>query len=321
MITREFTNVSGKQTFVYYINGKKITENKIIDRIAKLRIPPNWIKVQISISDTEYLQATGVDSKGRTQYIYHPMWITLSKTEKYARLSLFIKKLSILLSWVNKILSGPIDLSKKEYIIAILFRILLKTHSRIGNDFYAEEYKTYGLTTLLKKHVSEKLVDSMVPKGLCEYNICFNFIGKKGIKQNLLFNDILCLKVIRLLKKIPGDRLFKTIDLVPIKSNDMNEYLKNIMGEDFTVKDFRTYASNYLFLKILCKKEAPASLTATKKILNEVYDETAKELGHTRAISKTSYVIPIIAENYLRDPLKFVNGNPDIILKNILKNY
>jgi len=308
-ITRDFKN----NNFIYYYDDNRIVTNKdILERIKQLHIPPNWIDVKISVSDIDYLQVTGKNNiennKNKTQYIYHPVWIELSKIEKYQRLKLFIKKLPILVKHINQKLQEPINLNDKNYIIALIFRILTKTHSRIGNDCYAEENHTYGLTTLLKKHLS-----------INKDTITLSFVGKKSIKQELIFTDKLCAIVLKELKKIPGERLFKTQDQQFIRSIDMNEYLKAIMGEDFTVKDFRTYASNDLFIKILCTKELPTSNTQAKKIINQCYDEVAIKLGHTRAISRTSYVMPIISEHYLKDPIAFIGMKPT--LNDILKLY
>ena len=297
-------------SFIYYQNSK-IVDKGILERINKLRIPPNWVNVKVTTNPTDYLQATGEDEKGRTQYIYHPMWVELSKIEKYARLARFDRKLYLLTRDVHKRLSGKIDLSDHEYLIALLFRILSKTHARIGNECYADENNTYGLTTLLKKHMT-------ISSG---GTISFSFTGKKGVEQNLSFRDSVSLKALKELRKLKGERLFKTLTGEPIKSIEMNEYLKKIMGEDFTCKDFRTHASNTLFIKILCKKEAPTSMTASKRLLNQVYDEVAEKLGHTRAISKKSYVMPIIGERFLENPSQFIGRKCDKVFKHLLNEF
>lgn len=303
-ITRRFEN----KEFVYYHNGNKVINKDTLARIRKLHIPPKWINVNVAESETEYLQATGNDNKGRVQYIYHPVWIALSKIEKYNRLKLFAKQLPILLKNVNKKIHEPIDLTDKEYIISLIFRILNKTHSRIGNDHFAEENNTYGLTTLLKKHLS---INGDI--------VSLSFVGKKNIKQQFIFTDKLCSSALKELKKIPGDRLFKTKNQDPITSNDINCYLKNIMGDDFTAKDFRTYAANDLFLKFILQKDIPQSITQTKKTINECYDEVAEELGHTRSVCRSSYVMPLIPERYLENPSEFVSKKPD--LEDIFKLY
>lgn len=295
------------EEFIYYQNSKRIINKDTLERIKKLHIPPKWINVKISNNPEDYLQVTGHDSKGRTQYIYHPLWNALVKVEKYQRMKQFMEKLPSFLGRINKKLNERIQLNDKEYIIALLFRIMNKTYSRVGNDYYADTNKTYGLTTLLKKHVT-----------ISNDIITFNFIGKKNIRQLFRFNDKLISLALKELQKIPGDRLFKTTNGEYIRSTDMNEYIKLIMGGDFSVKDFRTYASNNLFLNLLLSKEIPTSVTAAKKLINNCYDEVAKRLGHTRNISRSSYVMPIIAEQYLENPVKFKNNKPS--LKKILEN-
>ena len=303
-ITRNIKN----KTFIYYLGSKQVTNKDTLERISKLHIPPKWTSVRVSSSDTDYLQATGEDSKGRVQYIYHPIFVELGKIEKYDRMKLFASKLPVLIKHVSKKLTSRMNLSDREYIIALIFRILTKTHSRIGNDCYSKENHTYGLTTLLKKHLS-----------ISGDTITLAFVGKKNVKQQLVFTDKLSAHVLRELRKIPGDRLFKTLDGTPIRSVDMNDYLKSIIGEDFTCKDFRTYASNELFLQKLYTKEIPTSMTQAKKILNTCYDEVAQELGHTRAISRASYVMPCISQSYLEDPAKFIRAKHTLsdILKHI----
>jgi DNA topoisomerase I len=303
-ITRKIEN----KQFVYYQNNNKVINKDTLARIKKLHIPPKWTNVNVSNSETDYLQATGNDSKGRVQYIYHPVWIVLSKIEKYNRLKLFAKKLPLLMKTIGKKTHGPVDLTDKEYIIALIFRILNKTHSRIGNDHFAEENNTYGLTTLLKKHLS-----------ITGDTISLSFVGKKSIKQQFIFTDKICSIALKELKNIPGDRLFKTKNQDPITSNDINDYLKNIMGDDFTAKDFRTYAANDLFLKFILQKEIPVNITQTKRTINECYDEVAEELGNTRAVCRTSYVMPIISEKYMENPTEFVSKKPS--LEDIFKLY
>lgn len=281
--------------------GKKIVDETILNRIKKLCIPPAWINVQISTSDVDYLQATGYDSKGLKQYIYHPVWNTLMKMEKYNRLKDFTRRLPCVASATSKVLNGPIMLDSKEYVAALIFKILQKTHSRIGNDCFAEKNNTYGLTTLLKKHVTVKGA-----------SIYISFVGKKNITQQFEFKDPQLSKIMTELLKIPGDRLFKTSKGEHITSADINMYLKDKMKGDFTAKDFRTHAANYLFLKFLLKMEIPTTKGGFVRTANEVYDKVAEELGNTRAVCKTSYVMPIIFEKYSENPSQFVAKNPTL---------
>lgn len=283
--------------YTYYLHGKILSDDKTIFRIKKLCIPPSWKNVKISISESDYLQATGEDASGRKQYVYHPMWNQLVKIEKYDRLKRFSEKFGKICLCINNILQNG-NLNEKEYVVALVLRILIYTHSRIGNDIYAKENNTYGLTTLLKKHVKVK-----------DKTIHLVYIGKHSIRQELVFSDNICSKIIKELINIPGDRLFKTSSGEIIKSNDINNYLSFISGDNFTCKDFRTYSSNLLFIKILSKKDIPKNITQAKKNVNESYKDTSLKLGHTSAISKGSYVIPMIQEKYINDPEDFIKSN------------
>lgn len=301
-------NIIRKKSNIYEKNKIIIKDTNTLNRIKKLNIPPNWKNVRISDSDTNYLQAIGKDEKNRTQYIYHPIWNELTKVQKYSRLIQFSQKLPKFTMKINNILNNKIDFSNKEYLIALIFKILLLTHSRIGNDMYAEENKTYGLTTLLKKHV--KIKDGLVQ---------LNFIGKKYVQQNLILKDSKILKIITELLKLPGDRLFKTFDGEPIKSLEMNNYLKDNLGSNFTCKDFRTYASNILILEYLSKLDPiPTTITDTKKVLNNVITEVANKLGHTKCVSKKSYIMPEIHDMFMNNPKCFIGHNPNNIFTKII---
>lgn len=280
--------------FVYYQNGIKVVNKHILERIKQLRIPPGWENVKISNSDSEYLQATGTDNKNRVQYVYHPSWVILSEVDKYNRLKLFAKKLPCIIKHVEHEIKN-IDLGSKKFIVCVMFMILFKTHMRIGNDCFAEENNTYGLTTLLKKHV-------IINKDC----ITFSFVGKKGVKHNVLLKDVFLRSVIISIMKIPGPRLFKTTDSVHITSSDINAYVKNTFGYEFSSKDFRTYAANDLFIKFLKREDLPKNQMDIKRTINKCYELVANELGHTKAICKSSYVMPIVSEIYSNDPKKFI---------------
>lgn len=293
----------------YYSDSKKCVSDKdTLERIRKLRIPPAWKDVQVSKDPTDYLQVSGIDESGKTQYIYHPLWITLSKVQKFNRLRTFVDKLPLLIHSIKYKLSkyNKHSLDDYEFLLALVFRILYKTYSRIGNECYAEENNTYGLTTLLKTHLKFKENDT----------ITLTYAGKRNIIQNLEFRDPLVYKILKDLIKLPGPKLFKTTNGIVVRSLDMNYYLKEKMGENFTVKDFRTYASNKLFIDILSKKNINSNLQQNVK---ETYKDVAEYLGHTASISKKSYVMDIIPEMYLKDPKKFMTKDTNKLFKIILE--
>lgn len=280
--------------FSYTIKGVKCNPREI-ERIKKLGIPPNWTDVQISNSEISHLQATGKDEKQRTQYIYHPMWVLLTSHEKYERMGKFAKKIGKFESQIKSDLNSP---DHKTRIIAIMFRILQKTHIRVGNECYAKDNNTYGLCTLESKHLRIK-----------NKRIHLNFVGKKSVEQSVSFTDPNCFDYLIQFLNSKNQRLFE------ISPTSLNNYLQTITGGDFTCKDFRTYASNILFLKILCNFGIPSSQTEAKKNLKSTYDQVADKLGHTRAISKKSYVMGIIPEQYLLNPNQFSKKNPKVVFK------
>lgn len=293
-------------------DSKKVSDEDTLERIYKLHIPPGWKNVEVSNNPTDYLQVSGIDESGKTQYIYHPLWITLSKVQKFNRLGTFIDKLPLLINSIKYKLNNynKNSLNDYEFLLALVFRILYKTYSRIGNECYAEENNTYGLTTLLKSHLKFKGTQTII----------LNYVGKRNVVQNLEFDDPLVYKILKDLVKLPGPKLFKTTNGIVVKSLDMNYYLKEKMGENFTVKDFRTYASNKLFIDILSKKEIPR-LDAEKhlqKNIRDTYNEVAEYLGHTAMISKKSYVMELIPETYLKDPKKFITKDTNKLFKKIL---
>lgn len=279
--------IVGKK-FKYYdtITHKEIKERNILDRINKLCIPPQWKNIWISRDPTSYLQVKGVDNKGRVQYIYHPLWVTLTSVQKYSRIRNFCCAQPLL----EKAIGKDLVMGRSNYEIALMFLIMKNTHIRVGNEIYVQS-GSYGLTTLEKRHV--RLIGNRV---------VLEFIGKKGVPQKLQCSlepqEVGYLKT-RLASIKTHDRVFR------VTSKEMNEYLKKVMGDDFTCKDFRTYASNLLFLKTLKSLPHPKTKKDIIGNIKYTYDYVAKCLGHTKAISKKSYVMPLIEECY--------KENPDII--------
>lgn len=288
--------------FKYLINGKLPVSKEDMERIQKLRIPPNWSNVKITTNPNSHLQVTGLDNKNRTQYIYHPMWVKLADYQKYKRMEDFSKCVS---KFETKIKQDTLSPSPKTKQLAMIFIILKNTHIRVGNECYAKENNTYGLVTLEKRHIKLKPKDT----------IQLSFVGKKSVKQELSFRNKIVYNYLKenLKNKYSRDRVFST------SGAEVNNYLKAVMGGDFTCKDFRTYASNLLFLKYICNLPIPETQRETKKNLKDIYDKVADKLGHTRAISKKSYVMPIISEKYLEQPDYFFGKNPKSVFKSIFK--
>lgn len=279
---------SGKK-FSFVKNNKVIKQKSILNKIYKLRIPPAWKDVQITLDDDVKVHAVGKDIKNKTQYIYNDKWTKYSTNEKFKRFFLFAKKVNILTSKINKILESK-EFDNEEFIVALIIKILFLTHCRVGNETYANENNTYGLTTLLKKHVS---FDGSTIK--------FDFIGKKHVQQNIRFSDSLCLKYLKELLTFPGERLFKTKSGILIGSSHVNDFIRKNIG-DFTAKDIRTYTSNQLFIEILKSKDIPINTTDAKRKLNSSLEEVSNKLGNSKAICKKSYILPDIVNHYMESP-------------------
>ena len=259
-------------SFYYNSDGTSVRNKDTLDRIRNIRVPPAWEKVWYSSNPKCHVQVHGTDSGGKKQYILSDSWIRSSKCKKYNRMKLFIRNIE---SFKKKIKIEKWDFSKKN-IICLLFQLLIHTHIRVGNEKYAEKNSTYGLTTLRQKHFQTNE---------------FRFTGKSGIEHTIRVPGHLIEYIHKL--KLPGknDPLFwYSLDRKKqvINSEELNVFLKENMGEEYTCKDFRTYSANILFIKAFLKN-AKKGLNSKKTVLTSI-DESAKLLGHTRCVSRKSYI-------------------------------
>ena len=261
--------------FFFNNTKKEVTDHRVIERILQIKVPPAWENVWYASNKKCHIQVHGTDKLGKKQYILSEEWINNAKCEKYNRMKRFIRNLN---SFKHKIKLKSAILNKTT-LIHLLFNLLIDTHIRVGNEIYAEQNKTYGLTTLRQKHL--KLING---------NYYFEFVGKSKIKHNIIvpseYNNIL--------SKLNDKGLFNknkplfNVNNVVISSEELNNYLKEHMGKEYTCKDFRTYSANILFIKTFLKKCKSESIPKT--VILESIDESAKSLGHTRNISKKSYI-------------------------------
>jgi DNA topoisomerase-1 len=269
--------------------GKPVKDKTLIQRFDKLVIPPAYSNVWISPYENGHLQFTGIDAAGRKQYRYHPEWNKLRNQSKYHRLQLFAQYLPSIRKQIDKDLARPnLD---HEKVVALVVRIMELTSIRVGNESYKKLYGSFGLTTLMNKHVKIEGPD-----------IGFEFKGKKGVYQQIFLHSKKLARLIKQCRDIPGKELFQYINdegkRCPVGSEDVNNYLKVITGEDFTAKDFRTWAGSVSALYAF--KEAGEFDTVTecrKKIVN-VLDEVAINLGNTRTVCKKYYVHPTVIKSY-----------------------
>lgn len=277
-------------------DGHKITEEKHLDRIKSLVIPPAWQQVWIANKPNAYLQVTGIDAAGRKQYKYHPKWTSRRSDDKYYRLLEFGKALPEARKKLEKDLKRK-DLDERK-VLAISVDVLQKTLIRVGNESYKQLYGSFGLTTLRDKHV--KINGS---------KITMDFIGKKGVKQSLELNDRTLAKLVKKCRDIPGQELFQFYtngkEHKGIDSGKINSYIKEITGNDFTAKDFRTWGGTLEALRQFAKCSIDDSVQInSKKTIVNVLDCVAKKLGNTRAVCKSSYVYPLLLTAYENDELE-----------------
>lgn len=310
-------------TFVYfYINtGEIVSENDKI-RISKLKIPPAWSNVWISRDSESAIQAIGKDAKGRKQYRYHQVHIEKASKEKFARMYNFINKLPKLEKILIK--HSELPIYEKHRIISLMLMIVKEHHLRVGKEVYARTNKSYGISSLRKKHAKVN-----------GNQIILRFKGKSNQRLVYTIKDPYFVQSIKLLLKLDGDPLFQYIifddtgkeKIYKISDKDLNSYIQEYMGDEFSIKDFRTFGANLYFVKALLnetKKRTPKNRKIIKKNIVGAFKSTARQLRHTGAVSKKSYVMNFLLELYQNNPEFFIsrkNEEPSAFLLDVLKLY
>jgi len=289
------------KSFRYVLpNGKPVKRTDLV-RIRSLVIPPAWTAVWICPDPRGHVQATGRDARGRKQYRYHPRWREVRDQDKYGRLSEFGRALPAIRRRVGRDLARP-GLPRAKVLAAVV-KLLETTFIRVGNDEYARQNRSYGLTTMRDGHV--RVNGSKVR---------FFFRGKSGIQHQLELDDRRLARIVKQCRDLPGQELFQYIDergaVVDVGSSDVNAYLKELTGTDFTSKDFRTWAGTVLAAKLLCESEPGTSATAGKKTVASAIDEVARRLGNTRAVCRKCYVHPAVIDAYLDGTITRAMGKP-----------
>ncbi|MBV9278044.1 MAG: DNA topoisomerase IB [Candidatus Eremiobacteraeota bacterium] len=271
-------------------SGKRITERAEIERIRSLAIPPAYTDVWISPIANGHLQATGRDARGRKQYRYHKRWREVRDETKFDRMIDFAKALPMIRAAVDTHLELPG--LPREKVLATVVRLLETTLIRVGNEEYAKDNDSYGLSTLERRHV--KLEGATVR---------FRFRGKSGIRHAIDLHDRRLAKIIRACRDIPGQELFQYVDddgqYHSIDSAAVNDYIREVSGGDFTAKDFRTWVGTVICAMML--QEAPRfeSETEGKKHVIETIRQVAERLGNTAAVCRKCYVHPTVIESYM----------------------
>lgn len=290
--------------FTYLLEDKPVKDEKQLERIRKLAIPPAWTNVWICKKPNGHIQATGYDVKGRKQYRYHALWETLRNETKFHRLYEFGKLLPSLRLQLEEDLVRR-DLSV-EKVIATVVSLMERTYIRIGNNDYEKMNGSYGLTTLKDKHVKVN-----------GDQIQFSFKGKKGIFHNITLRNRRLARVVEACRDIPGKELFQYIDAEgtrkSVDSGMVNQYIKDATGGDFTAKDFRTWAGTLNVLRAFKSMGQAASESDSKKNILAALDEVSKKLGNTRTVCKKYYVHPGVIRLYEENTLhKYLKELDDI---------
>lgn len=271
-------------------DGSPMHDAEVMRRIKSLVIPPAWTNVWICTNPNGHLQATGRDARGRKQSRYHPRWREVRDETKYHRMLLFGNALPAIRKRVEQDLSLP-GLSR-EKVLAAIVRLLETTFIRIGNQEYAKENGSYGLTTMRNKHVSVKGA-----------TVTFDFKGKSGREHTIDLHDRRLAAIIKRCHDLPGYELFQYIDPEgnrhSIDASDVNEYLRQITNEDFTAKDFRTWAGTVLACAMLHELDPPETQTQAKKNVVEAIKRVANRLGNTPSVCRKCYVHPAVLESYM----------------------
>lgn len=290
------------EDFAYFDRGgDEITDEAALARIRALAIPPAWTDVWICPRPNGHLQATGRDQKGRKQYRYHARWRTVRDETKYARMVPFARALPAIRQRVDEHLRGK-SLSR-ERVLAAVVRLLETTHIRIGNDEYARGNRHFGLTTMRNRHAT-----------VSGSKVRFYFTGKSGKRRDVAISDPRLARVVRRCQDLPGQELFGYRDEEgnerDVTSGDVNDYLREITGETFTAKDFRTWSGSVIAATALHEIGPAETAAEAKRNIAEAVRLTAAELGNTPAVCRKAYIHPDILQAYTDgDPVAIPDAN------------
>jgi DNA topoisomerase I len=277
--------------FAYYdAKGERVTDEATLKRIRALVLPPAWKDVWICPHPRGHLQATGRDDRGRKQYRYHDEWAQTRGEEKFSRTLAFARTLPKVRFAVEEDLRGK-PLARRT-VLATIVRLLETTLIRVGNREYAEANRSYGLTTLRNKHVEVN-----------GQKLHFDFVGKSGKRHVVEVAHPRIARIVRSLQELPGQELFQYVDEDGVRqtvdSADVNDYLREIAGEEFTAKDFRTWAGTVLAAWALSEFEKIDSKAAARRNITAAIKRVAAQLGNTPAVCRSSYIHPEILSCYI----------------------
>src|SRR5580765_603097 len=284
----------GKAFHYRHADGDPVRDRRTLGRIRALAIPPAWRDVWICSADDGHLQATGRDARQRKQYRYHQRWREVRDETKYGRLIPFAGALPRIRRRVARDLARP-GLPRAK-VLATVVRLLETTRARIGNEEYARANESFGLTTLRERQVRVR-----------GSSLRFRFRGKSGVEHAIELDDRRLAGIVRRMRDLPGEELFRYVDddgeTRRIESADVNAYLKEISGEDFTSKDFRTWAGTVLAARALHALGPCSTQAEGKRNIAQAFAAVAGALGNTKAVCRKCYIHPEILESYLEGEL------------------
>jgi DNA topoisomerase-1 len=281
-------------------DGKRITDRKQIARIRALAIPPAYTDVWICPSPNGHIQATGRDARGRKQYRYHPKWREIRDETKFGRMVEFSRVLPAIRKRVERDLSEP-SLTR-EKVIATVVRLLECTGIRVGNDEYARANRSFGLTTLRNHHLE-----------ISGSRLRFQFRGKGGKVHDVALTDRRLARILTRCQAMPGETLFSYVDPEGVRqsvdSGDVNQYLREISGQDFSAKDFRTWAGTIQAVEVLRELGPMETEREAKTAILQAIDRVAERLNNTRAVCRKYYVHPAVFQTYQAGTMLKALGN------------
>jgi DNA topoisomerase I len=283
--------------FVYVLpSGKRLRNDAAIARIRSLAIPPAYTQVWICPSANGHIQATGRDARGRKQYRYHSRWREQRDTAKYDRLAAFAKKLPLLRRQINQDLR--LHGLPRRKVVAAVVSLLERSFIRVGNEEYSRSNGSYGLTTLRNRHVRVR-----------GESVAFEFRGKSGKFHSLVLADARLAVIVKRCQELPGQQLFQFINdegkREGIDSDDVNSYIRSAVGEEFSAKDFRTWAGTLLAAQALSTADEAESVAERKQQVADVIGQVSKRLGNTPSVCRKCYVHPAVLDAYLDGKLDF----------------
>jgi DNA topoisomerase-1 len=284
------------KSFTYLdTSGKRISDPNELERIRKLAIPPAWADVWISPSPRAHIQATGRDARGRKQYKYHERFRSLRDAAKYQHVLRFGRELPKLRQKLARDSRRP-GLERPKVLSAVI-DLMQRTCMRVGNDRYARQNGSFGLTTLRDRHAH-----------IHGATLELEFKGKSGKLHRVRVDDARLARVVRRCRDVPGQRLFQYRgedgEFHAVTSGDVNDYLREVTGQPFSAKDFRTWAGTLLAVHALGACEAGETLSARRRMIKRALESVSRELGNTIAICRKSYVHPAVIDQYTAGELE-----------------